>query len=371
MNTKKLFQIFVIWRLLLFVLSIIALYLPFKDSFPYRESVLVPYGSPLLYSWGNFDGVHYLGIIQKGYFANFTQAFFPLFPIIVKFFDLFHTPLITGLVLNHIFLFSALVVLVKLIKLEKLTKHTSLILFLILLFPTSFFFVSLYTESLFLLLTVSCFYMMRRQKFLAAVILAAIASATRVTGIFLLPALIFEKLEQEKSLKHQPNWFSYTPFIFSSSGLLLYMYYLKAKFSDPLLFLHAQEAFGASRSTQKLILIYQVIYRYLKMLVTVRFPSLLYYGVFQEFFLSLIFLVLGLFSFKYLRKSYAVYCLLSLIVPTLTGTFSSMPRYILILFPLFFLLTKLPSKVKTLWLVISVILMAINIILFTRGYWVA
>ena len=31
---------------------------------------MFPYGSPLLWSWGNFDGVHYIRIVEDGYIGK-------------------------------------------------------------------------------------------------------------------------------------------------------------------------------------------------------------------------------------------------------------------------------------------------------------
>jgi len=65
----------------------------------------------------------------------------------------------------------------------------------------------------------------------------------------------------------------------------------------------------------------------------------------------------------------------SYLLPTLTGNFSSMPRYILVCFPLFIYLAIFLEKKSWPWrffyLTISLILLIINLILFTQGYWVA
>src|SRR4030042_3666725 len=58
--------------------------LVFKNSFPYADSVLLPYGQFLLWSWANFDGVHYLLLAEKGYAFGLTQAFFPVYPLLIK-----------------------------------------------------------------------------------------------------------------------------------------------------------------------------------------------------------------------------------------------------------------------------------------------
>jgi len=40
-----------------------------------------------LWTFANFDGVHYIRIAQDGYEQKFTQAFFPMYPILIKLFS--------------------------------------------------------------------------------------------------------------------------------------------------------------------------------------------------------------------------------------------------------------------------------------------
>lgn len=352
-----------------------SLLLPFKDSFPYRETILEPYGLSVLYSWANFDGVHYLGIAENGYFAEFTQAFFPLYPMLMKIFNFsIGNFLVSGLLISHVSLCIALWFLLKLIKLD-FSDHVAVqTLIFLLLFPTSFYFGAVYNESLFLMVTVLSFYCMRTKRQNWAIVFGALASATRIIGIFLLPALLYEKYQQlhAKSPKQATNIVEYLPLLGVALGLLSYMLFLQLQYGDALYFVHAQPAFGAQRSADKLILLYQVIYRYLKMIVTVDWSSVLFYTVLQEFISSMVFLGLTIFSFIKVRRSYAIFALLSFILPTLTGTFSSMPRYVLLLFPAFIVLGQIKNKRIVYGLyAISAILLALNVLLFTRGYWIA
>lgn len=374
MTKKELLTQLITWRTILLIFASVGLHLlPFGDRFPYRESVLEPYGHPLLYSWANFDGVHYLGIAAKGYFADFTQAFFPFYPLLINWLNhIVHHYLLSGLLISHISLFYALHYLYKLVKLDLKQAQAQKVITYLFLFPTSFYFGSYYTESLFFLFVITTFYAIRTKHTLRAIVIATLASATKVIGVFLIPALIIEKFSQLKTKKAKKNPVNYLPFIFPIVGLISYMYYLHHKFFDAFYFLNAQPAFGAQRSSDKIILIYQVIYRYIRMLITVEPLSFLYYTVNQEFWISLIFLALCLIAFTTTRKSYATFALLSFIAPTLTGTFSSMPRYVLVLFPCFMVLAQIKNKKFThLWLTLSVILLFINTVLFTRGYWVA
>lgn len=374
MNITNLVKRLLFWRVLLFVPLLLGVwFLPFEFSFPYKESILDPAGSYFLTAWAHFDGVHYLGIAANGYFAQYTQAFFPVYPLLIRFLgQVLGSDLIAGLLLSHLSLIAWLVMLYKLLRLDYSKVVTQKTLILLMIFPTAFFWGSLYTESFFMLLVVSSFYLLRTKRFWQAFFLVALASGTRVVGVFLWPALVWEIYQNFKGENYLKLGKKLLPSIIAPIGLLLYMYYLHVNFDDPLYFLHAQPAFGAERSSDRLILLYQVVYRYIKMLVTVQIDSWLYLRVIQEFLISLSFVGLSVGSFFKIRQSYAIFALAALITPTLTGTFSSMPRYALVAFPVFVLMAQVKNKkIYQLLLTIFAILLFVNTMLFTRGYFVA
>jgi Gpi18-like mannosyltransferase len=244
----------------------------------------------------------------------------------------------------------------------------------LLFFPTSFFFGSYYTESIFLLFSVLVFYLARRGNFFLAGIFAMIASATRITGVFLWPALVIEFVlfygkDIKKLLNANAVWLLLPPL-----GLLSYIKYQYLKTGNGLYFISSQPAFGASRTVDKIILIHQVLFRYTKMLIFVDHTSPLFFAVLLEFLTGIGFLGLIIYGLNKLRSSYLVYVALSFFLPTFTGTFSSMPRYVLVLFPLFALIAvvmeKLPPRFTKVYFTISAILAIITIALFTRGYFI-
>ena len=158
------------------------------------------------------------------------------------------------------------------------------------------------------------------------------------------------------------------------------MIYLQWQFGDPLYFFHVQSQFGANRQTD-LVIYPRVVYRYIKILLTARPFDLKYYAYVQEFLLSL--LALGgllMASWQNWRKkikmnwSYLLFAAACYFLPTLTGNFSSMPRYVLACFPLFIYLALILEQKpfwKFLYLTTSLIFLIINLLLFTQGYWVA
>ena len=116
------------------------------------------------------------------------------------------------------------------------------------------------------------------------------------------------------------------------------------------------------------------MWRYIKILWTARPFDLKYYAYVQEFIFGVLGLVGIIWSWFRVRKSYVVFSALAFLLPTLTGTFSSMPRYFLASFSVFILVIKLLEKkplLQNIWLGISTLLLIFNTILFIQGYWVA
>lgn len=187
----------VIWRLGLFVISYIAQETaPFTPRFPYSDVYLIPSGLPQwIWAWSNFDGVHYLTIAQRGYFANFTQAFFPLFPFLLKIFGIIIQDkylIISGLIISFVTFTASTRLFYFLLRYEYTARQTKAILVMLLLFPTSFYFAALYTEAIFFMYVIASFLAARRKQWILAGLLGLLASATRITGILLVPALLWE-----------------------------------------------------------------------------------------------------------------------------------------------------------------------------------
>jgi len=368
----------IVWRLGLLVVAILGSSLiNQRPGFIYEDQT--NFLTNILSHYANFDGNHYISLAQHWYGDVFTMnlyAFFPLYPLLIQKLNLLSNLLLSGLIVSHLFLVLAVIFLYRLLRLDLNEKESRLTIFLMSIFPTSFFLGAVYTESLFLFLSVSSLYFTRKKNFPPAAILATFASLTRLSGVFLWPALILEFIscnsgDIKKTLKnHLLPWLLLPPL-----GLLYYMDYQFKKTGDWLFFLHSQPGFGANRAVDKLILLHQVFFRYFKMLLfTGQKFDPLYFTVVLELLVGLLFLILILKIFQSLRPSYAWYALLSYFIPTFTGTFSSLPRYVLVLFPVFMVLSKFLIKHQYLhhfYIAVSISFLVICQILFTNGYFVS
>lgn len=374
---KFLITAFLLWRVYLLVIAKIGeWFIPQRSGF-FGPSV-----------WANFDGVHYLAIAQNGY-MRLQEAFFPLYPLLIGFLArtiFLGNYLWAGLFISHLSFIIALFIFYKLISLDFNQRQTKLAIFGLLIFPTSFFFGSVYTESLFLMLILASFYAARKEKWFWAGALGGLAAATKLVGIFLLPALLWEWWQQNNfkfqipaSLaggsnfkltvrSYQLLWLLIIPL-----GLISYMWYLNNLVGDPSAFIHAQPAFGAQRTSGEIIFLPQVYWRYLKIFSTVPIMNYDFWiAVLEVFAFSVVILTLIWFWKKEVRRSYLIFSFLALIGPTLTGTFSSIPRYVLVLFPILFIYGLIMRR-KTVVLIyaLSSILLVLLTALFTRGFFVA
>lgn len=369
----QIFILFLIWRISLFTVAFTSPILirpNFGASFPYWQERLISSELPhFLWSFGNFDGVHYLGIARAGYYDQWVQTFFPLYPILIRTFSLVtgQNLLLAALIVSNLSFLGALYLFYKLLK-EIFDKKIAFWSCLFLLaFPTSFYFGSVYTEGLFFLLVISSFYCLHKGKVLLASLIGAAASATRLPGVFL--GLALAVTNARKSHFTIRSRFA-LPLLIVPVGLLLYMLYLKIEFNDPLYFLNAQSIFAQNRQTDRIILLPQVFFRYAKILGSAQGLNLAN-AIFE--LSSTIFALIAIISlYKKIKIEWFLFSVLAILLPTLTGTLASMPRYILIAFPIYLYLALIKNiKIKLTILALLVILLFVNTLLFTQGYWVA
>jgi Gpi18-like mannosyltransferase len=358
---------FLSWRILLFVILFFAVkFVPLQQHF-LGGGMQTYLRSPWLWAWANFDGEHYLSIVKDGYHLA-EQAFFPSYPLLIK---LLGGGVWLGLLISNASFFLALVVLFKLLRIDYSEKVTKLAIILLLVFPTSFYFGAVYTESLFLALVVWSFYFYRKNNILLASILGMFASGTRVVGVILLPIYLLELFKDKITWEKKYLWLLLIPL-----GLVFYMVYLYKVYGDPLIFLHSLSSFGEQRSSTP-ILLPQVFYRYIfKVLPNLNYSY--FAGTFttiMEFVVGIMFLIVSVISFFKLRLSYSLFLTFGYVIPTLSGSFSSLPRYVLVLFPAFILFSVWLNKTSKIILIICYTILFVGLIislsLFSRGFWLA
>ncbi len=360
---KPVILAFLLWRGLLFLWGIIALrLLEFKASFPLINESLIISGYPQwLWQWGNFDGVHYLTVARHGYagLINGEQVFFPVYPLLIKLVSFLTGNLfLAGLLIANVSALLAAILLYKLVS-RDLNKNVAFwsVIFLF-AFPTSFFFGAVYTEALFLLLLLLAFFLPG----IAGGIAGLLAGGVRLVGAFLAPTAIFKPLNRWR--------------IIAAGGVLSYMFYLWRQFGNPLLFLFNQGAFKNARANtlSGLVTPPQVLYRYLRIFLTASVTHYDFWVAVLEFTAFLF--GVGILTWLTVRRkvplSYLVYSWPALVLPVFSGTLSSLPRYLLTVFPVFIGLALIKNRPFKIGLAILFALLEVVLTtFFVRGYWVS
>jgi hypothetical protein len=363
--------VFFMTRLLLVVSGYLSLTL-----IPPPTDIAIWHGAPdipIVDMWGRWDSAWYLDIAQNGYFFDPNRqssvAFFPLYPLLMRAVgSLIGSNLLAGELISNLSFIGALILLYQLTELEfadYLTARRAVLY--IALFPTSFFFSAVYSESLFLLLAIGTLYAARCQKWTQAMLAGILCSATRVTGVIVGLVVLLEWLRRHRltltALVHKSRWCallcavredgkSLATISLIPLGLGTYMAYLAVRFGDAFAFVVAQRQWDSP-----VIGPHAVIWNTISdLLAGVHFwwCAPLDLAVFFMAF-ALCFAI-----WRRLGESYGIYSLLCILIPMFTST-RSMSRYVLVAFPLFMMLAwwgrsrrfhKILTTVFTLLLVI-------------------
>jgi hypothetical protein len=164
------------------------------------SGLTTPFGYPgnlLVSPLARWDSVWYLAIARSGYAPGghlvvARTAYYPLYPLLVSGIGwVLGSDLIGGIVISLVSFAVALVLLHRLAWLEVGPGAARLAIWLLAFSPVAFFFSALYTESLYLALSLGCLLCARRGRWALAGVLGGLAAASRNDGVLLaIPCLI-------------------------------------------------------------------------------------------------------------------------------------------------------------------------------------
>jgi hypothetical protein len=141
------------------------------------------------------DAVWYLRLADDGWSGDdASAAFFPLYPLTVRVvaWVLPGDTLLAALLVSNLAFLGALLTLFALTA-EAFGPHVARRAIVVAaIFPTAFFFLAPYTESLFLLLSILAFRAARHDRWGHVAVWGALAALTRSVGLLLIPALLVE-----------------------------------------------------------------------------------------------------------------------------------------------------------------------------------
>jgi hypothetical protein len=177
-----------------------------------------------------WDSIHYLTIAEHGYARATDTVFFPLYPLLIRAGGyLLGSTALAGAVVSSAAFTVALVVLHRLAALELGARAADATVLLLAFAPLSFFFSAVYTESLFLALSVGCLYAARRGRWRLSVALGPLGAVTRVTGIVLVLPLVILRIADRRGPDRGLVWVLSLPAAFAA-----YLAFVAAKGFGPL-----------------------------------------------------------------------------------------------------------------------------------------
>ena len=151
---------------------------------------LGPVGDALLAPAARWDSMWFLLVARDGYDTGERAAFFPLYPLLVHAGGwLVGSAAVAGVLISLACALAALTVLHRLAALELGPAAARPAVLAVAFFPTAFFLSGVYSESLFLALSAGAFLAARSDRWWAAGVLGALAAGTRSAGVLLVVPL--------------------------------------------------------------------------------------------------------------------------------------------------------------------------------------
>lgn len=151
-------------------------------------------GDRLIAPYARWDAVWFLDIANLGYPTSYAPrtAFFPLYPGIVRVGGfLLGSHVLAGLLVSSACAYAGAMVLHRLTELELGRPAAGMAVWTLLVFPGSLWLTAVYSEGLFLALSVGCLYLARDGRWLGVAAVGTLAAMTRSAGVVLvLPILL-------------------------------------------------------------------------------------------------------------------------------------------------------------------------------------
>lgn len=319
-----------------------------------------------------FDSQHYLRIAEFGYKEPSLYAFFPLYPILIKVLTyIIPSYPISGFIISNISSLLSVLILNEITKEKNNIWIITCFIFTPILGYTSL----VYTESLFILLTLLGYHLYKKDKYILSAIVVGLSILTRNSGIILWGAIGLDMLYRLITKKEKPIKFKNILFFGLISLMIgmIYPIYLYIETGDFLKFASVQvEYWYRSTGTP--------IHNFLSDLIVLKRGGValgMHLTQFIQNWISFIFaFIIGIKIYKK-DKTASIYTIVSLIAFTITyrnveswQTLASVSlfRYVLGLFPIYLYLSdnKKESINKTIYLVF-ILLSVFNSILIYSG----
>jgi len=313
-------------------------------------------------SLAQWDGGNYLEIAENGYTKRNFYAFAPLYPLAInltsKIFRFDYV--LSGLTISVVTFVLFITILYKYVTKIRNQKIAQSVALTFIFFPTSFFCLLVYSESIFLFLAILAIYLLEKKVYAVAVLVSSLLPLARFIGVFVVLAnmfLIYKKGNHKILLAGL--FLATLPFLF----YLVLLFFIAG---DSFLFSSAQSAWGRFALDP-----FSTIFLYLNAFFTFNSISI---NSFFDFATTIVFTAVLTKNISKLAPNIWVISMLAIIIPATTGTLTGMPRYALGSFGFFIVAGEYlhyhPSLKLWVWPA-ALALQAVLLSLFLTGHWVA
>jgi len=350
-------------RLPILLLGAIAVTIVGTMPAPTAEALWRVSSNELVNLQARWDTDFYHQIATVGYrwdpsvFLHQNVVFFPLYPLLMRWGGalLGGHPLLAGTVVSLAAFAGAISLLYRLAVLELGEEKAWPVILLVSTYPFALFYSVVYTESLFLFLTVGAFYAMRRRYLLLAALAGFAAGLTRPNGFWLALPLVWMAATTRSDPSHDVpgpgsggrqgrDFAAIVVALAPLAGVAIFSAYLYVRFGDALAWMHGQAAWGVPllgrgpapdpvRTAEDL--------RLKASEVTV------YAGDIAAFFLAAASIVPVA---RRIGAAYAMWIAINIFPPVAAHLFISLGRFTSVLFPLFFWLALVVPRRRVAYL---------------------
>jgi hypothetical protein len=196
------------------------------------QGLTAPFGylaNALVAPLARWDSTWYLTIAEHWYAGvKRRMAFFPLYPALMRVVGfVVRSDLVAGVLISLVAFWVALVLLHRLAALDFGDEVARVAVMLVAFCPMAFFLSAVYTESLFLALSVGCVYAARRERWALAGVLGFLAALSRNGGVLLLLPTAWMYFRTYRRVGLSALWLLLIP-----AGLGAFLAYLGLKYGD-------------------------------------------------------------------------------------------------------------------------------------------
>lgn len=370
----RLFLLVAAWVLALGAWGMVArTYLPIEHRT--RWEVPLELRAPL---YAKFDSGWYLAIIEWGYGKPppdgkpSNHAFFPLYPTAAKVLrdtfamDGFHA----GLVVTYLCLFLAMSLFFREGVARLGERNAWAAVAFLLIFPTAFFFTAVYAESMFLLFALLAFRDARAGPTGKAAAWGILLGLTRASALAAAPALLLAALEA-RAPDGRRRWgrailLGLVPVV----TVFLWIFGIGWVFGEPGLYFRSMEGWRRSASSLGGIAAW-----FLSMKVRLVDADWKADPTFAlDYGAALIFALIAVYQLVRRRWADAAWTGAAIALPMTTGLSGGMPRFLLVVYPVYFALAEGSDGrplLRRAWWVVSGILLLAAAARFVNWHWVA